>query len=50
VCTSAAGVEPDDYLNPDDLSALTRSYLKEAFRAVASVQRHLTAELSLGMR
>jgi CBS domain-containing protein len=45
-----AGVEPDDHLNPDDLSALTRSYLKEAFRAVASVQRHLTAELSLGMR
>jgi CBS domain-containing protein len=45
-----AGVEPDDYLNPDDLSALTRGYLKEAFRAVASVQRHLAAELSLGMR
>ena len=45
-----AGVEPDDYLNPDDLSALTRSYLKEAFRAVASVQRHLAAELSLGVR
>ena len=45
-----AGLEPDDHLNPDDLSALTRSYLKEAFRAVASVQRHLAAELSLGMR
>jgi CBS domain-containing protein len=45
-----AGVEPDDYLNPDDLSALTRSYLKEAFRAVASVQRHVAAELSLGVR
>jgi CBS domain-containing protein len=45
-----AGVEPDDHLNPDELSALTRSYLKEAFRAVASVQRRVAAELSLGVR
>jgi CBS domain-containing protein len=45
-----AGMEPDDHLNPDELSALTRSYLKEAFRAVASVQRRLAAELSLGVR
>jgi CBS domain-containing protein len=45
-----AGVEPDDHLNPGDLSALTRSYLKEAFRAVASVQKHLAAELTLGLR
>ncbi len=45
-----AGVEPDDYLNPDELSALTRSYLKEAFRAVASVQKRVAAELSLGAR
>jgi len=45
-----AALEPDDHLNPDDLSALTRSYLKEAFRAVASVQRRIAAELSLGVR
>jgi len=45
-----AGLEPDDHLNPDDLSALTRSYLKEAFRAVASVQKRIAAELSLGVR
>ena len=45
-----AGLEPDDHLNPDDLSALTRSYLKEAFRAVASVQKRVAAELSLGVR
>ncbi len=45
-----AGLEPDDHLNPDDLSALTRSYLKEAFRAVASVQRHIAAELTLRVR
>ncbi len=45
-----AGLEPDDYLSPDDLSALTRTYLKEAFRAVASVQKRIAAELRLGVR
>ncbi len=45
-----AGVEPNDHVRPEDLSALTRSYLKEAFRAVASVQKHLAAELNLGAR
>jgi CBS domain-containing protein len=45
-----AGVEPDDHLNPEELSALTRTHLKEAFRAVASVQRKIAAELSLGAR
>jgi CBS domain-containing protein len=45
-----AGLEPNDHVNPDELSALTRSYLKEAFRAVASVQRRVAAELSLGVR
>jgi CBS domain-containing protein len=45
-----AGMEPNDHVNPDELSALTRSYLKEAFRAVASVQRRVAAELSLGVR
>ena len=34
-----SGIEPDDHLNPHDLSGLTRSHLKEGFRAVASVQR-----------
>jgi CBS domain-containing protein len=45
-----AGVEPDDYLDPRDLSALTRSYLREAFRAVASVQRRVGGKLGLGLR
>jgi len=45
-----AGLAPDDHLDPNDLSTLTRSYLKEAFRAVASVQRRIAAELSLGAR
>jgi CBS domain-containing protein len=45
-----AGLEPDDHLNPDHLSALARSHLKEAFRAVASIQRRIAAELRLGVR
>ncbi len=45
-----AGLELDDHLNPRDLSALTRSHLKEAFRAVASVQKRIAAELNLGVR
>ncbi len=45
-----AGVEPDDHLDPSELSALTRTYMKEAFRAVASIQRDISAELRLGVR
>ncbi len=45
-----AGLELDDHLDPNELSPLTRSYLKEAFRAVASVQKGIAAELSLGVR
>lgn len=45
-----AGTDPDDHLDPAALSDLSRSHLKEAFRAVASVQRRITAELSLGVR
>ncbi|MBV9363082.1 MAG: CBS domain-containing protein [Solirubrobacterales bacterium] len=45
-----AGREPDDYVNPAMLSRLTRSYLREAFRAVSSVQKHVAAELKVGVR
>ncbi len=45
-----AGGEPDDFVNPATLSRLTRSYLREAFRAVASVQKHVAAELKMGVR
>ena len=45
-----AGVEPDDFLDPDELNPLTRNYLKEAFRAVASVQRHIASDLGLTAR
>ncbi len=45
-----AGCALDDYVSPDELSALTRSHLKEAFRAVASVQKQIATELNLGLR
>ena len=45
-----AGAEPDDFLDPAELSPLTRGSLKEAFRAVAGVQRRISADLRLGVR
>jgi CBS domain-containing protein len=44
------GEAPDDFIDPKMLNPLARSYLREAFRAVASVQANLAAELSLGVR
>jgi CBS domain-containing protein len=44
------GEVPDDFIDPRKLNPLARSYLREAFRAVASVQAGLAAELSLGVR
>jgi CBS domain-containing protein len=44
------GEPPDDFIDPKRLNPLARSYLREAFRAVASVQAGLTNELSLGVR
>lgn len=43
-----AGETSDDYADPGELSDLTRSHLKEAFRAVASVQKRVAAELKAG--
>jgi CBS domain-containing protein len=45
-----AGIAPDDHLDPAALSPLTRTYLKDAFRAVASVQKRVSNELALGVR
>ncbi|HET9104696.1 MAG TPA: putative nucleotidyltransferase substrate binding domain-containing protein [Solirubrobacteraceae bacterium] len=45
-----AGEEPDDHLSPDELSTLRRTQLREAFRAVAAIQRRLASELGLGVR
>jgi len=42
-----AGETPDDYIDPASLSPLTRSYLREAFRAVAAVQKRVAAELQV---
>jgi CBS domain-containing protein len=44
------GLEPDDFVDPATLSPLTRSYLKEAFRAVASVQKRVSNELQFAAR
>ena len=44
------GEPPDDFIDPKTLNPLARSYLREAFRAVASVQAGLATELSLGVR
>ena len=44
------GEAPDDFIDPRTLNPLARSYLREAFRAVASVQASLSAELSYGVR
>jgi hypothetical protein len=54
-CLTSVGAEPvnvapDDFIDPKQLNPLARSYLREAFRAVASVQAGLAAELSLGVR
>jgi CBS domain-containing protein len=45
-----AGQEPNDYIDPATLTRLTRSYLREAFRAVASIQKGVASELSVGVR
>lgn len=39
-----AGVELDDFVDPGELSPLVRSYLKEAFHVVASVQKRISSE------
>ena len=44
------GEAPDNFIDPKTLNPLARSYLREAFRAVASVQSGIAAELSLGIR
>jgi CBS domain-containing protein len=43
------GATPDNHVHPDALSPLTRSYLKDAFRAVGAVQRRIGADLTYGV-
>jgi CBS domain-containing protein len=45
----SAGREPDDYVDPAMLSGLTRTHLREAFRAIASIQKHVASELTVGV-
>jgi CBS domain-containing protein len=40
-----AGVPPDNHVDPKALNPLTRRYLRDAFRLVASVQKTLAGEL-----
>jgi CBS domain-containing protein len=39
-----AGVEPDDFVAPDELSDLMRTQLKEAFRAISAIQKRVAAD------
>jgi CBS domain-containing protein len=41
-----AGIDPDDHVDPKGLNTLTRRYLREAFRQIASTQKRLAAELA----
>jgi CBS domain-containing protein len=45
----AGAADPDDYIAPAELSPLTRSYLKESFRAIAAAQKHVAAELQVAL-
>jgi len=44
-----AGRDPDNIIDPKDLSPLTRVYLREAFRAVAAAHKQLGVYVPLGM-
>jgi CBS domain-containing protein len=42
------GRRPDDYVDPEELSPLMRMQLRQAFRAVATIQKRVAAELITG--
>jgi CBS domain-containing protein len=44
------GGAPDDYIDPHELSGLMRTQLKDAFRAVGSIQKRVASELSSGAK
>jgi CBS domain-containing protein len=43
-----AGMPPDDFIDPGSLNDLTRRYVRDAFRAVAGVQRGLNNAAAAG--
>ncbi|MFZ0043262.1 MAG: putative nucleotidyltransferase substrate binding domain-containing protein [Solirubrobacteraceae bacterium] len=45
-----AGRPPDDHVDPVELSTLMRTHLKDAFRAVTSIQKRIGSELDVGVR
>jgi CBS domain-containing protein len=45
-----AGRRPDDHVDPEALSSLMRVQLRQAFRAVATIQKRVAAELDAGLR
>ncbi|MDX6377074.1 MAG: hypothetical protein QOE98_1377, partial [Gaiellaceae bacterium] len=45
-----SGVAPDDHIDPATLDRLTRSYLRDAFRAIATVQKRIAGDLELRLR
>ena len=45
-----SGRAPDDLIDPRELTPLTRAALKDAFRAVARVQRGIAIRQGLGPR
>jgi CBS domain-containing protein len=42
--------QPDDFIDPHELSPLMRAQLREAFRAVAAIQKRVAAGLDVGAR
>jgi CBS domain-containing protein len=42
------GRQPDDYIDPEELSPLMRAQLRQAFRAVATIQKRVATELDTG--
>ena len=50
VAQMRAGRQPDDYVDPEELSPLMRVQLSQAFRAVATIQKRVAAELIAGTR
>ena len=48
VAQMRAGRQPDDYVDPEELSSLMRIQLRQAFRAVATIQKRVAAELDAG--
>jgi signal-transduction protein with cAMP-binding, CBS, and nucleotidyltransferase domain len=45
----AAHAEPDNVVDPAELPPLTRSQLRDAFRAIAHAQKKLSVYVPLGL-